>query len=83
MHGKLTRFDGACRAGMIARERPIGVYKEAMYWSNWRVHGEIGMTGKSLSVCQMPINSNIRATLFSFTALKKLREEEKWQFALF
>jgi hypothetical protein len=31
----------------------------------------------------MPLNRYNRATLPTFTALKKLREEEKWQFALF
>lgn len=83
MHVKLTCLDGARRAGLITRKRPIGVYQEAMYWPNWRVYGQIWMTGKSFSACQIPINSDIRATLLSFTALKKLREEEKWQFALF
>ncbi|MDX2418450.1 MAG: hypothetical protein QNK19_13395 [Xanthomonadales bacterium] len=38
---------------------------------------------QTLSARQMPSNRDNRGTLLFFTALKKLREEKKWQFALF
>jgi hypothetical protein len=57
--------------------------KETIFWSKWWLCGETRIVVKSFLTFQIPLKPNNRATLLPFTALKKLREEEKWQFALF